>query len=416
MIRENLKWNKDKHKFQVSFYEFAILSYVALFFIPYLNFPFLLVISCLLILFTLAGQRKIKITWSEHKHDYYLIVLLALTLVWNSIYYISSNSHDGWDCRLHKKIFTLTGDNVSILPANEKGYLLDSALTPYVVNGDAIFETVIRTSRVKEEDSIKASVYCFVSKDFNGHSVKLSVKGAVYGNNVAEFQLFNVRNDGLLLTHNLFNNGDFSDGAKFWIPNADSTIHTIIDTPYGKGIRVSRSDGDGGWWSLRYDGRPIIYNSGHKYQLRFLYKIQKGGELPFKIGWWVDEENGYFASHLPLNIKNLKDGWKQAVCSYRFRQTHSDLPTFLNGMKDFSVVDIANVELRDLNENDTLPSYVDQLSRTGRWELLSLTAPCKNGKVTVSFSIMKKDAKDFSEMTGSVIIVGPEIKRIKKKK
>ena len=171
-------------------------------------------------------------------------------------------------------------------------------------------------------------------------------------------------------TNNLFSNNDFTLGTHFWDPAADSTTNEIIETPFGKGIRVARTNGNGGYWSLMYAGRPIVYYAGHCYRIRFYYKVEKGDSLPFNVGWWVNEANqGYVAHRLPLIINNIIDGWKEATCSYKFKETHYDLPTFLNSLQDYSTVDIANVELEDLDRNDSLPVFVDQVKKIN--EILS---------------------------------------------
>jgi len=164
------------------------------------------------------------------------------------------------------------------------------------------------------------------------------------------------------MSKNLFSNGDFRNGTQYWLPFADSTQHEIIETPFGKGIRVSRTNGDGGYSSLLYDGRPIIYYAGHTYRLRFNYKVEKGKAQPFNIGWWVNDANlGYWAHLLPLSIRNINDGWKEATCSYKFKETHYNVPAFLNSLHDNSVVDISNVELIDLDRIDSIPIFVDQI-------------------------------------------------------
>ena len=161
---------------------------------------------------------------------------------------------------------------------------------------------------------------------------------------------------------NLFRNGDFSNGTQYWVPYADSTFHEIIQTPFGNGIRVSRTDGDGSYWSLLYDGRPIIYYSNHNYRLKFKYKVEKGDSLPFNIGWWVNDANmGFLSYNLPLSIKGLKDGWKEATCYCKFKKTHFGSQAFLNSLHDHSVVDISDVELIDLDRNDSIPMFVDQI-------------------------------------------------------
>lgn len=161
---------------------------------------------------------------------------------------------------------------------------------------------------------------------------------------------------------NLFGNGNFRQGLKYWLPYADSTQHAIVETPFGYGIRVSRTNGDGAYFSLRYDGRPIIYHAFHTYLIKFNYKIIQGDSLPFNVGWWVNDANQGFRSYmLPLKITKLEHGWKEAQCSYTFKKTNFGLISFLNSLNDNSIVDISNVELIDLNKDDALPVFVDQI-------------------------------------------------------
>ena len=78
-------------------------------------------------------------------------------------------------------------------------------------------------------------------------------------------------------------NGNFELGTRFWLPAAKGTEHSIIETPFGKGIKVIRKNGDGTYWSLLYDGRPIIYYAGHTYRLSFIYKVLQGSGMPLKL-------------------------------------------------------------------------------------------------------------------------------------
>lgn len=169
--------------------------------------------------------------------------------------------------------------------------------------------------------------------------------------------------DRLKEENNLFYNGSFYYNLLFWIPDANATRHEIIKTPFGNGIRVSRANGDGGYWSLRYGGRPIIYYANHTYKIKFNLKIEKGNNLPFNIGWWVNDANQGFIAHvLPLTVKKIQDGWSEVTCAYKFKETHFDLPTFLNSLQDSSIVDIANIELTDLDRDNSLPLYLDQIA------------------------------------------------------
>ncbi len=104
---------------------------------------------------------------------------------------------------------------------------------------------------------------------------------------------------------NLLYNGDFIFGQEFWkIGAPDSITHEIIDTEYGKAIRVNRYNGKG-FWPLKYDGRSILYYKGVSYTFRFKFRVIKGSGVPFRIGWWVNEGDG-FRNNLSFNIRALE--------------------------------------------------------------------------------------------------------------
>jgi len=340
-----------------------------------------------------------------------------LIILWNQSYIISFELDKGWEeSSLLKTIYPLTGNNVEIVPAGEKGYVIDSSCSASVMNGNVFSNTYFKALKVNKGDIFQASVYCYVSKDFNGDSVKILAEGAVHGYSESYYKIFDSKNDNPQLPQNLIYNGNFELGTTNWFPEADSTTFTIIETPFGNGIRVSRTNGDGGDFSLMYKGRPIIYYTGHCYRLRFKFKVEKGGTLPFSIGWWVNDANQGFLSHfLPLTIRNLNDGWKEATCTYKFKETHSDLPTFLNSLQDYSVVDIANVEMTDLDWKNTIPYFVDQLNVKGTWQKLKIDVPCGHGKISFYLSMSKNRVPDLRSLKGYVIFARPEYMVVKKK-
>ncbi len=88
----------------------------------------------------------------------------------------------GWGTRIHKTIPKLTGDNVDIVPSESKGYLLDYTCNADVYNGNAEAYTLIWNDHLDIDSVTGASVYCYVTKDFNGESVFIDVEalGANY--------------------------------------------------------------------------------------------------------------------------------------------------------------------------------------------------------------------------------------------
>ena len=76
----------------------------------------------------------------------------------------------GWGTRIHKTIFPLIGQNDEIVPPDVKGYLMDSTCNAYVMNDNSYSYTdlFLYENKVKDKDIVTVSVYCYVSKDFNG--------------------------------------------------------------------------------------------------------------------------------------------------------------------------------------------------------------------------------------------------------
>jgi hypothetical protein len=411
-------------------------------------------------------ETKMKFALTIYKYNYILNKDQTFLDIYERIWYNGFDKRldpdSGWGISEHKTIFALTGDNAEIIPIGALGYLLDSTCNSSTWNGDAYSYTLIGNENVMKGDSVLASVYCYLSKDFDGSWAQLSAEGSTIGNRVSQYfipdsiaqkyydadsvfkkvyykgdtlnfidnnfyghsgvkESGHIDGDSMLNNDNLIINGNFSNGSTFWLSNADSTKNEIIDTPFGKGMRVSRTNGDGAFFSLMYGGRPIIFYEGHRYKIKFNFKVERGQELPFRIGWWVkDGKNGYLSSSLPLTIRNLRYGWKEAECSYRFVETHFNSVFFLNSLQDYSTVNITNVEVVDLDRDDRLPLYEDQIEKLklknkGVWQKLTIKAYCEDGKAPVYLYFSKKSALDFSKLKGCVIFAYPEYKIIKQK-
>lgn len=98
--------------------------------------------------------------------------------IWDVVPY---DPDSGWGTRNHKTVFPLAGNNVNIVPENARGYLLDSSCIATTSGGNAYSFTMIGDKKVNEGENICASVYCYVSKEFNGDWVRLSSEGSTYG-------------------------------------------------------------------------------------------------------------------------------------------------------------------------------------------------------------------------------------------
>ncbi len=98
--------------------------------------------------------------------------------IWNVV---PNDPESGWGTHNHKTIFPLSGKNVEIVPQNSMGYQMDRSCDATIKNGNAYSFTHIASKNVSEGDSVKASVFCYVSEDFDGEWACLSSEGSTHG-------------------------------------------------------------------------------------------------------------------------------------------------------------------------------------------------------------------------------------------
>jgi hypothetical protein len=90
-----------------------------------------------------------------------------------SIRFDPMNPDLGWaGIGTHKIVSSLSGRNIDIVPAGAKGLLIDNTFKTDSWNGDSYAITQIGRINADTTDKIITSIYCYVSEDFNGSSVK----------------------------------------------------------------------------------------------------------------------------------------------------------------------------------------------------------------------------------------------------
>jgi|GEM_PF-3063010 len=158
---------------------------------------------------------------------------------------------------------------------------------------------------------------------------------------------------------NLFYNSNFENGLKFWNSISYDTIkQELIKTVYGNAIRITRNEGKG-YWPLAYQGRDIYYYKDLTYYFRFKFRVIKGGETPFKIGWWVEGEDD-IPYDLHKNVLPLNEEWYECFTSYKFKNDHyGDIPTFMNSQEPNTIIDYMEIELL-CNDSLNRPMYADE--------------------------------------------------------
>ena len=96
---------------------------------------------------------------------------------------------DTYGLKIHKVVDTLSVENILDIPVGTKGYLMDSTCDASTWDGNAYSYTRVGNDSVKNGDIIKASVYCYVSPDFNGTWARLSSSGTTYGERASNYNL-----------------------------------------------------------------------------------------------------------------------------------------------------------------------------------------------------------------------------------
>jgi hypothetical protein len=108
---------------------------------------------------------------------------------------VPKDPDSGWGGeRISTREFPLSGENSGIVPENSIGYKMDSTCDASTWNNNAYSFTNIlclfQNDGEKEGNEIfYSSVYCFVSKDFDGTWAHLSAEGGASGKTISEYDL-----------------------------------------------------------------------------------------------------------------------------------------------------------------------------------------------------------------------------------
>ncbi len=100
-----------------------------------------------------------------------------------------ADPESGWGVRRHKIVYPLEGSNAELIPYGTKGYLIDKTSDASTWEGNAYSYTRVWYNSFNIMDSIFASVYCYVSGDFNGTWVNLSCEGNTDGTTLSYYDM-----------------------------------------------------------------------------------------------------------------------------------------------------------------------------------------------------------------------------------
>lgn len=142
-------------------------------------------------------------------------------------------------------------------------------------------------------------------------------------------------------------------------PNDSICFNLVGDRDGDSVIRVGR-DRSSGYWQVHYKGRPIVYHKDVTYTISFAYRVLKGMDSPFYVGWWVYDEQGW-RNNLPRTIEPIDSVWNRCTFSYKFQEDHINPHCFLNSLSAGSIIEVKNIRM---TSDDTIgqPQYFDMLT------------------------------------------------------
>lgn len=108
-------------------------------------------------------------------------------VLWSTVFN-PEDPDSGWGSRIHNTIYPLTGKNFEIVPPGSKGYQMDWTCdaTYYKTIDLSESYSLLTVIDAMEGDSVSSSVFCYLSDDFDGNSVALTVSSiAILGNLVS---------------------------------------------------------------------------------------------------------------------------------------------------------------------------------------------------------------------------------------
>ncbi len=163
------------------------------------------------------------------------------------------------------------------------------------------------------------------------------------------FNWLNVVNPESFNDLNLISNGNFDNNLGFWAYSSDSLEIKIEWIDGIKCANIRRGNGDNDNWSLYYVGRNIEFKANNEYQIAFKLKPIAPKTIPFYIGFWVNEGEGYQINLKP-HIDTIGNGWLNVKANYTFKNNQSNLVFPINSQKNNSQFYIADISIVNLTQ------------------------------------------------------------------
>jgi hypothetical protein len=376
---------------------------------------FFILISCFIFFVPVTVKRSLlsefgisirtyKISLSNKIYKYSSIIASVPyekieKLIWNEKIN-SINPESGWDIRKGSVIFPLTGKNVEIVPPNSIGFKMDKTCDGSTWDNNAYsytnIQSLIDIDPISGKRIFTASVYCYVSEDFNGTWARLAVEGNSSGKVISEYDLTQ-KGKWQKLVVKFTTMGEISPVYLYWSKFGVTDFTTlngyvIYAHPEYKLLEIDPKDPDSGW-GVRSNKRVFPLEGNNV------------GIVPVNtIGYLMDKEssaatwsnNSYSFTDISLlfNNKNVTKGKKKLFAS-----------VYCFVSKDFNGTWVT------LSDNNgpfgSLYGNYD-LNKRGSWQKLNVNFESEDELPQIFLYWSKSGVTDFSTLTGYVIFAYPQ--------
>lgn len=325
----------------------------------------------------------------------------------------------GWGTVYYRKVFPLTGKNVEIVPEGSIGNCIDSSSVRYYDDNkkycDAISE--VFTINAKTGDVYEASVYCYVSEDFEGYSTRFLTAWSAKDAGVLKdtpIKLYNLGNKGtwqkLDFQFECLKDGNIpvyiSYNKNAIRPFKQLKGYVIFAHPEFKKIpalgynqKFDSKNPESGWGNLYY--KPVFPLTGKNVEI-----VPKGS-----VGYLLDTLSGncnnytkYCDTYSEVFSRNVKKGQKYKATVYCYVSDYNDI-------EYARIVVGSDAQSNKIINQKSIILY--DTEQKGYWQKISTDFECIfDGKVKVYLSYRKNLDKSSDSSNPYVIFAYPEFVRL----
>ncbi|NOQ24377.1 MAG: hypothetical protein GQ564_03360 [Bacteroidales bacterium] len=156
-------------------------------------------------------------------------------------------------------------------------------------------------------------------------------------------------------TNNIIENGNFKQGFKYWnISKKDTLTYEIYNSTYGNALRYDKLNGNHSSYLL-YRGRKINYYKDALYKFKLKYRVIKGDDNSFKIGWVTNDKPKYIFNGI-INKKSLEEDWFELTIIYNNISEAESLGSIYLYQKPQSIIEYADIKM-NIHDNLNRPIY-----------------------------------------------------------